>query len=153
VGSQFDVSYSGSYRFDAPPAVLWRELGRVDRFEDWWPWMRDVMLVGDALAPGSIISFGIDPPVPFRMHISVFVTESQAPHLIRGDVSGDLKGKATLQLEGEGDRSLCRVTWEVEIANTGIRRVIHIARPILLWAQRWAVEIALKGFRAHLRRL
>jgi hypothetical protein len=87
------------------------------------------------------------------MHISVFVTESQAPHLIRGDVSGDLKGKATLQLEGEGDRSLCRVTWEVEIANTGIRRVIHIARPILLWAQRWAVEIALKGFRAHLRRL
>ena len=152
MSSPFDVSYEGSHRFDASPQELWRELGRVERFEEWWPWMREVRLEGDALRPGSAISFGIDPPVPFEMKISVAVTASDEPHWIEGDVSGDLSGRARLELTELGDGSLCRVSWDVEIANGPIRRVIHVARPLLLWAQRWAVEIALKGFRAHLQR-
>ena len=152
VSSPFDVSYSGSHRFDASPEELWRELARVDRFEEWWPWMRNVRLSGKALTPGSVISFGIDPPVPFKMTISVAVTDSHAPDWLEGDVSGDLSGRARLELVEQGDHAICHVAWDVEIANAGIRRVIHVARPILLWAQRWAVEIALHGFRSHLSR-
>lgn len=152
MGSPFDVSYSGSHRFEASPQELWNELARVDRFEEWWPWMRGVALEGRALAAGSVISFGIDPPVPFKMTICVAVTRSVEPHRLEGDVSGDLSGKATLELTGQGDHSLCHVSWDVEVAHGGIRRVIHVARPILLWAQRGAVEIALSGFRAHLQR-
>lgn len=114
--------------------------------------MRKVRLSGEALTPGSAISFGIDPPVPFKMTISVAVTDSQAPDWLEGDVSGDLSGRARLELVEEGGHSVCHVSWDVEIANAGIRRMIHVARPILLWAQRWAVEIALHGFRAHLSR-
>ena len=150
MSSPFDVSYAGSHRFEASPDVLWGELARVDRFEEWWPWMRNVALEGEALTPGSVISFGIDPPVPFKMTISVAVTDSQQPHWIEGDVSGDLSGRARLELVERRDHSVCEVSWDVEIANGGIRRVIHVARPILLWAQRWAVEIALHGFRTHL---
>lgn len=150
MASPYDVSYVGTHRFEASPEDLWEELGRVDRFEDWWPWMRNVGLDGEALAPGSVISFGIEPPVPFKMTISVSVTDSDRPHWIEGDVSGDLSGRARLELTEQGDHALCRVAWDVEIANAGIRRVIHVARPILLWAQRWAVEIALHGFRTHL---
>ncbi len=150
MASPYDVSYAGSHRFEATPQQLWRELGRVDRFEEWWPWMRDVRLEGEALAQGSVISFGIDPPVPFKMTINVAVTDSEPPHLVEGEVSGDLWGRARLELAEQGDHALCKVAWDVEIANGGIRRVIHVARPILLWAQRWAVEIALRGFRSHL---
>lgn len=114
--------------------------------------MRDVRLEGEALRPGSVISFGIDPPVPFKMTISVAVTDSEEPDWLEGDVSGDLFGKARLELIDEGEHAICHVSWDVEIANTGIRRVISVARPILLWAQRWAVEIALHGFRSHLSR-
>ena len=149
--SPYDVSYCGSHRFDASPQELWDELGRVDRFEDWWPWMRDVRLQGTALAPGSVISFGIDPPVPLEMTISVAVTASEEPNWLEGDVSGDLSGTARLELVEQGDHSICTVSWDVEIANRGIRRVIKVARPMLLWAQRWAVEIALHGFRSHLK--
>lgn len=114
--------------------------------------MKDAQLEGEALEPGSVISFGIDPPIPFKMTISVAVTDSQPPHWIEGNVSGDLSGRARLELSERGDDSLCRVSWDVEIASGGIRRVIHFARPLLLWAQRWAVEIALHGFRAHLKK-
>lgn len=149
--SPYDVSYSGSHRFDASPQELWNELGRVDRFEEWWPWMRRVELRGTALASGSVISFGIDPPVPLEMTISVAVSASEEPHWLEGDVFGDLSGTARLELVGRGDHSVCTVSWDVEIANRGIRRVIKLARPMLLWAQRWAVEIALHGFRSHLQ--
>ena len=152
MSSPFDVSYAGSHRFDASAEELWRELGRVDRFEAWWPWMRDVRLEGAALTPGSVISFGIDPPVPFKMTISVAVTDSKPPNWLEGDVTGDLSGRARLELIDQGDHAMCHVSWDVEIADPGIRRVIQIARPILLWAQRWAVEIALHGFRSHLSR-
>ena len=150
MSSPFDVSYAGSHRFGASAEELWGELRRVDRFEEWWPWMKDVRLQGEALMPGSVISFGIDPPVPFKMIISVAVTDSQAPAWLEGDVSGDLSGRARLELIDEADHAVCHVSWDVEIANAGIRRVISVARPILLWAQRWAVEIALHGFRSHL---
>lgn len=113
--------------------------------------MRDVHLEGEALTPGSSISFGIDPPVPFKMTISVAVTDSEAPRRIEGDVSGDLSGTARLELRDEPPGAVCTVAWDVEIAARGIRRVIHVARPVLLWAQHWAVEIALHGFRDHLR--
>ena len=152
MSSPFDVSYAGSHRFDASVEELWRELGRVDRFVDWWPWMRDVRLNGEALKPGSVISFGIDPPVPFKMAISVAVTNSEAPNRLEGDVTGDLSGRARLELIDQGNHAMCHVSWDVEITNQRIRRVIHMARPILLWAQRWAVEIALHGFRSHLSR-
>ncbi len=114
--------------------------------------MRNVQLEGEALSPGSTISFGIDPPVPFKMTVRVTVTDSRAAEWIEGDVSGDLSGRARLELHDEPPGALCVVTWDVEIANRGIRRVIHVARPILIWAQHWAVEIALHGFREHLRR-
>lgn len=150
--SPFDVSYRGSHEFDAGPDDLWQELARVECFEQWWPWMREVRLEGEALAPDSSISFDVEAPVRIRMRIRVDVTDSRAPDWIEGDVSGDLSGTARLELHRRGSGSVCDVGWDVEIADPGVRRIIHAARPLLLWAQRWAVQIALRGFRTHLRR-
>ncbi len=152
MASPYDVSYRGAHDFDALPTDLWEELARVDQFERWWPWMREVRLEGSALQPGSRISFRVVPPVRFEMQIAVDVTSSKQPEWIEGSVSGDLLGTARLELRAEGTGSVCEVAWDVEIADPKMRRVIHVARPILLWAQRWAVEIALHGFRSHLRR-
>lgn len=136
--------------FEAPPDVLWEELERVDMFERWWPWMKDVRLEGDPLTPGSVISFAVDPPVPYRMDIRVEVTKAQPGRFLEGSVSLDLLGTATLRFEPIAEHTSVRVRWDVELANRRIRAGIFIARPILLWAQRWAVEVALRGFRAHL---
>lgn len=148
----YDVSYRGSHLFEATPDELWDELSRVDLFESWWPWMRNVRLEGGALAPGSTISFDVDPPVRFQMHVTVAVTDSAPGSWIEGEVSGDLVGTARLDFEPEGDAAVALVAWDVEVANAAFRRAIFVLRPVLIWAQRWAVEVSLKGFRAHLSR-
>lgn len=124
----------------------------MDMFGRWWPWMKRVHLEGQALAPGSVISFEVDPPVPYRMDISVEVTRSEAARWIDGAVTGDLRGSASLELEPQGPLTSVDVRWDVELANSRIRAGILVARPVLMWAQRWAVEVALRGFRTHLRR-
>lgn len=66
VGSPFDVSYKGTHHFDGSPDEIWGELASVDRFESWWPWMRQVTLQGEALEPGSVFTFSVEPPVRSR---------------------------------------------------------------------------------------
>lgn len=151
MSSPFDVSYSGSHRFEASAATVWEQLERVEMFETWWPWMKDVHLEGRALTPGSVISFTVDPPVPYKMDIRVEVSAAQRGQRIEGIVTRDLRGTASLELEPQGPVTVAHVRWDVELANRRIRAGILLARPLLLWAQRWAVEVALRGFRTHLR--
>jgi len=150
--SAYDVSFRDSFWFGAPPAVLWDALARTELFEQWWSWIREVELEGQALAVGSTISFRIEPPVPYRMRISVSVTAAEPPHAIAGDVSGDLRGTSELRFVPEAGGTRADVRWDVEIASRPIRAVIKVARPVLLWAQHWAVAVSLRGFRTYLAR-
>ncbi len=128
---------------------MWTSLKRTDLFEDWWAWIRDVRLDGAALSEGSTISFTIDPPIHYRLKISVDVLEAEEGRFLRGKVRGDLVGDATFELQGDKTSDV-RVMWDVEIKSPVIRPVIVIARPILLRAQVWAVDVALRGFRRYL---
>lgn len=148
----YDVSHDARVSFPAPPGYVWESLTRTDLFEDWWAWIQDVRLEGDALTEGSTISFVIDPPIPYKMRIAVLVVEAEHGKFLRGEVTGDLEGEATFELTGDGDSSDVRIAWDVHIRSPVIRPVIVIARPVLLRAQVWAVEVALKGFRRYLRR-
>ena len=148
--NHFHVNHEAHVSFDAPPDYVWESLTRVDLFEEWWSWVRDVRLEGEALTEGSTISFTIDPPIPYRLKIAVLVTESDEGRFLRGDVTGDLEGDATFELAGDGSCSDVHIAWDVQIKSPIIRPVILIARPILLRAQVWAVEVALRGFRRYL---
>ncbi len=100
---------------------------------------------------GSSIAFTIDPPIPYHLEIAVFVTEADEGRFLRGQVNGDLAGDARFELSGDDSSSEVRVAWDVEIKSHVIRPVILIARPVLIRAQHWAVEVALRGFRRYLR--
>jgi carbon monoxide dehydrogenase subunit G len=147
----FDIAYETAVSFPAPPEVVWDSLTKVELFESWWQWIDDVRLDGEALTEGSTISFTIDPPVPYKMAISCLVTEAREGEHLKGRITGDLDGTAFFTLSEEVDGSRVKVGWDVEIASPVIRPVIRIAKPILEWAQGWAVQVALRGFRRYLK--
>ena len=109
-------------------------------------------LEGEALTEGSTISFAVDPPIPSRFDIDVHVVEADEGRFLAGEVAGDLEGEATFELEGDDTSSDVRVDWDLEIKEPLVRPVIVIARPVLVRAQLWAVEVALRGFRRYLSR-
>ena len=108
-------------------------------------------LDGDALTEASTIAFTIDPPGPYRFNIAVHVIEADEGQFLRGRITGDLEGDATFELWPSGNGSEVEIMWDVEIRSPVIRPVIVIARPFLVRAQLWAVDVALRGFRRHLR--
>ena len=146
----FHVRHEADVTFAAPPDFVWESLTQTELFEDWWAWIRDVRLEGEALTEGSTISFTIDPPIHYRLKIAVHVDEADEGKFLRGRVTGDLVGDATFQLDGDDTSSDVNIMWDVEIKSPVIRPVILIARPVLLRAQIWAVEVALRGFRRYL---
>jgi polyketide cyclase/dehydrase/lipid transport protein len=151
VGSKYDVSYSGSFDFDdVSPEELWTALSRVDLFHTWWPWIKDIHLEGEALELGSALTFTIDPPIPYKLRVTVDVVESDEDSYLRGDVSGDLHGTGSLRFEEFSGGSEVTTDWNVVVSNPAIKAVIFLARPLLLYAQRWAVEVSLRGFRRYL---
>lgn len=146
----FRIRHEADVSFPAPPSVVWSSLKRTDLFEDWWAWIRDVSLDGAALTEGSTIAFTIDPPIPYHLEIAVLVTEADEGRFLRGRVTGDLVGDASFELTGDDSSSDVTVAWDVEVRSRLIRPVIVIAHPVLVRAQLWAVDVALRGFRRYL---
>lgn len=148
--NRFHVRHEARVSFPAPPEYIWESLTHTELFEDWWSWIRDVRVDGEPLTEGSTIAFTIDPPIPYHLEIAVLVIEAEEGLFLRGDIKGDLEGDATFTLSGEGGASDVHIEWDVHIKSPIIRPMIVIARPILLRAQVWAVEVALRGFRRYL---
>lgn len=148
--SAYDVSFHDTFELEATPEELWAALKRTDLFHEWWHWIRHVRMEGEPLTLGSRIYFGIDPPVAYEMKVWVHVTRSRPPHHIEGEVGGDLHGSARLSFQPTRGATVAEVAWDVELASRSIRRVIRVARPLLVWAQHWAVEVSLRGFRRYL---
>ena len=144
------IRFETSVTFAAPRPFVWDALKKVELFDGWWEWMRDVHLRGEALTAGSTISFTIDPPIPYRMDVAVDVVDAVEGSWLEGRVTGDLDGIASLRLADEGGATRAKVGWDVEVTSPVIRPVILIARPVLVRAQLWAVHVALRGFRDYL---
>lgn len=146
----YQVSFEGYYRFEASPEELWEALGRSDLYTRWFRWMRDVEVAGSVPERGSSVSFKVFAPIPYRIRLRVEVVSAVRPKRVHASVEGDLRGRASLALETEGTGSVVRVKWDVVVVGRALRPAMRVARPLLLRAQHWAVDVALRGFRRHL---
>lgn len=134
-----------------PPAEMWRALERFDRFEEWWPWFRASQLEGEGITAGSRIRFQIVSPLPHDMSVEAVVTDADRPNYLEADISGDLEGRGRLEFVARGKGTRAKVSWDVEIKHRLLRPMALAARPVLEKSHDWAVRVAVRGFRRHLR--
>ena len=143
--------FRGTFELPLTPRQTWAQLERTERYESWWPWMRHLEVEGNPLDPGTAFTFLIVAPIPFTMRLRAEVTSAEPPDRVEARVSGDLTGTADMTFSPNGPgRSLAEVHWEVEVTRPTIRSVARVTRPLLLWGQGWAVDIAFREFRRHL---
>jgi hypothetical protein len=48
-----EVQSERRFHFDAEPAELWHAMGSVERYREWWPWLRSFDASG--LAPANAL--------------------------------------------------------------------------------------------------
>lgn len=143
--------YRGTFELPLTPAQAWSELHRTDQYESWWPWMRHLDVRGDPLRPGTSFAFVVVAPIPFTMRLCAEISGASPPDRIEAQVSGDLAGTATMTFEpAPSGGAIADISWEVEVVRPAFRPIARVGRPILLWGQGWAVDIAFREFRRHL---
>ena len=147
-GSIYVMDYEGSFTFPLTPEQMWDTID-FERFESWWPWMRDLQVRGPALEPGSDISFVVVTPLPYKMSLHLFLEDVEEPHFIAGRVTGDLEGPAHLSIAEHQEGCVLTLVWQVEMMQRAMRLAAIVGRPILERAHDWAVDIAIRGFREH----
>ena len=144
------IDYRETFRLAVPPETVWSAIEHVDRFEQWWGWLREFTLEGDALAPGSVLQGVVTPPLPYRMRLRVVVIDSVRPTSIDAAVHGDLEGTAHLRLEPDGDGTQAVVAWRIEMMQRPMRAAATVAHPLLRWGHDRVVAATVAGFRRQI---
>lgn len=150
--SPYSVRHDGDELFSLPPEVLWPQLTDLRRFEKWWSWLREAELEPDEVADGSVLTFSIVSPLPYKLRCRVEFTEVVVAEKIDASVSGDLKGWATLEIAPHEQGSRVWLRWELEPTQAPMRILVRVARPLIVRTKDWAVDIALRAFRRHVER-
>lgn len=154
VRSPFVVDYEGSFDLSLAPEEVWESIRRTDRFEAWWPWLGELRLEGDGLAPGAHLHGVVTPPLPYRMRIDVELETCVAPERIDASVHGDLEGRASLRLVPASPAAGVRGTratvgWSIEMKQRPMRVAAIFAYPLLRWGHDRVVDATIDGFRRH----
>ncbi len=143
--------YQGTFELPLARHDTWATLEQTENYESWWPWMRHLEVDGYPLEPGTTFSFLVVAPIPVTMRLRVHVGEASPPEAITATIAGDLGGTASMKFEEQGPaRTVAHIAWNVEVVRPALRSIARVTRPLLLWGQTWAVNIALKEFRRHL---
>jgi hypothetical protein len=149
VTSPYAVRHDGEEYFELTPSQLWPEITDLRRFETWWSWLKDAELQPDEVASGSVLTFSIVSPLPYKLRCRVEFVEVVAEERIEALVSGDLKGWASLDIGSRQGGSSVWLRWELEPTQTPMRMLIRVARPLIMRTKDWAIDLALRSFRRN----
>ena len=152
MGSPYSLYHEGREVFELSPEQLWAEITDVERFERWWSWLHDVELDPDRVDAGSVLTFAIVSPLPYRLRCRVEMSAVVPGELIETDVSGDLKGWAKLVIRPHPAGSEITLSWELEATQRPVRVLVRVGRPIVMRAKDWAIDHALATFRRNIER-
>lgn len=141
-----DVRSDRRYRFDASPDELWAALTNVGDYRQWWPWLR--RFDGDAFATGERWTCVVQPPLPYSLRFALSLDEVVEGERVDATVTGDIVGTAHLELTPDGTGSELALASQLAPANSMLRAIAVVARPVVRFGHDWVLDTGLRQFRA-----
>ena len=144
------IEYRREFEFAVTPSQLWATLDDSGGYERWWPWLKQFRLEGGSLKTGAVMHGVVVPPLPYRMRVDIELLCCRRPRVIDAAVHGDLEGIASLRLHRSGAGTLAEVAWTLQMMQRPMRIASAVARPLLVRAHDFVVDMTVAGFRRHL---
>jgi hypothetical protein len=148
--------FDRAWHFAVTPAELWTTLSHIDRYTEWWPWLRSFHVDGapsadgaGALTTGRSARVVIQAPLPYQLHCTVQVDDAALDERLVTTVDGDLQGPARLELRSVDGGTDARLTWSFELRSPLLRTLAVFGRPAMAWAHDRIVERGLAQFEGH----
>ena len=136
----------------APRESVFAAIADARTYPQWWkPVYIEVDAEGEpALGKESRQHF--KGRLPYHLHTRSRIVALEAPHVIEGEVDGDLRGHGrwTLTDTPEGGTHV-RFDWRVHADRTLLRVLTPVLRPALRWNHAWAIARAVEGLEPYAR--
>jgi uncharacterized protein YndB with AHSA1/START domain len=138
------ISSDHTFTFAADPGTVWGAIAATDCYRTWWPWLRRFE-AGD-LRAGARWTCEVRPPMPYTLRFVVVLDEVVAPTRVASTIEGDIVGTALLTLGPGHPGSELRLTSELAPANTLLRSLGALARPLARFGHDWVITTGARQF-------
>jgi hypothetical protein len=140
------VRFESDRRYQLPvsPTELWAALTRLDRYQLWWPWLRE--FDAQLLAGDETWDCLVQPPLPYRVRFVVALEEVTAPTTVRASITGDVVGEARLDIVEQPDGSEARLVSHLEPGNGFLKAVARVAAPVVRYGHDWVLDTGARQF-------
>ena len=136
----------------APREAVFAAIADARTYPEWWkPVYIDVDADGEpALGKESRQHF--KGRLPYHLHTRSRIVALEAPHVIEGEVDGDLRGRGRWTLtDTTGGGTHVRFDWRVHADRRLLRVLTPVLRPALRWNHAWAIARAVEGLEPYVR--
>jgi hypothetical protein len=133
------------WSFEVGADRLWDRFTEVERYVDWWPWLRSFD-PADGFRPGVRWHCVVTPPLPYLVRFTVQLDRIEHGRRVDATVRGDIRGTAVLTVHDDAGGSTARLVSELAPSNPVLRGVGRVARPMVEWGHDWVLDQGLRQF-------
>src|SRR3954468_5038985 len=135
----------------APPKAVFDALADARTYPAWWaPVYIDVDADGPPVL-GKVSRQHFTGRLPYHLHTQSTITRLEPPHVVQGDVEGDLRGRGTWTLTAIPGGTHVRFDWQVFADRRLLRALTPVLRPVFRWNHNWAIARAIEGLEPYAR--
>jgi uncharacterized protein YndB with AHSA1/START domain len=127
--------YITEWKIDAPVEAVWDAITDVESWPRWWRHVRSVHLVrrGDANGVGDVRRLRWGSRLPYGITLETSTVAVELLRRLTGRARGDLEGTGTWELTRDGEGTLVRYTWRIELASRWMRLAAPLMAPVFKW--------------------
>jgi uncharacterized protein YndB with AHSA1/START domain len=146
------------YRFlttwllDAPRERVWEAIHDQKAWPSWWRGVEEVIELepGDADGLGSFSRLTWRSFIPYDLVFEARTTRVERPHLLEGQVDGELAGIGRWRLFEHDGATAVLYEWNVRTTRAWMNLLAPIARPIFAWNHDWVMARGGEGIARRL---
>lgn len=147
-----DYQFVTHWRFEAPLETVWHEIKSMDRWPEWWPYVKQVELLrqGDADDIGSVRRITWKTALPYTLTFDSELVVLDKFKRMEGRAFGELEGMGIWTFSTEDGATIVRYDWLVKTTKAWMNLLAPIARPIFAWNHDQVMQGGYEGLKLRL---
>lgn len=142
-------SFLSTWCVAAPLQRVWDVLSVPERYPEWWKGVRKATVLepgqDDGSGVGTLYRLRWRSRLPYSLEFDSRVTRLEAPHLMRGQASGELEGTGIWRLFESPLGTVALYDWNVATTRAWMNALTPIARPIFAYNHDYVMRQGAQG--------
>jgi hypothetical protein len=147
-----EYNFTTQWHFNHPVEKVWEEIRLMDRWPEWWRYVRHVEKIknGSIDEIGSVRRIKWSTALPYSITFDSELTSLDHHKRMEGKAFGDLTGIGIWTFEPNGTGTHVRYDWKVKITKKWMNIFEPILKPIYKWNH---YQVMKAGYQGLVKRL